>query len=301
MLNVRLTRSLRDIYSKGFLLDTLLRVVQSGDSEALARFQCQMLSEIMEHALMPSLIVTILDRPALNDPGTPLATVCANMDPSIWQLYREQVHLDHTRAHNRLRGVVVSTLDFGDIDGFRQTEIYNKFCAQAGRLHCCSVSYGLPNRADRVLRLNYDSGPAQCFPETLSRDQIEFFSLPFALAWLSVFDQIDSITLRTWLSRLIGMTPNRLAVIRELVCGTQYSHVRAAERLGIKPRTLHNHYAAIHKSVFFDAAPTQGNASQMTDLMRVFCFLAFMGKTYMQRDIDKLRESGILAAQAALR
>lgn len=300
MLTVRLTKTLRDLYASDFLLTTLPRAAQSGDTDALARLHCDSFKALYNQRAQPSLLITILDKPSTNHHGRPIAVAGNNTDPSVWSLYTEHASLDHTSVHNALRGVVVSTLDFGSLDDFRDTPIYQKFSAPAGRLHSFAVTYALPNRTDRAIRLNYDSGPGTGFPQTLGRDDVEFFTLPFALAWLHAFDVIDAQTLRAWLTPLIGMTPNRLAVLRELVCGTRYSHTRAAERLGVKPRTLHNHYAAIHRAVFFDTANKDGNASQMTDLMRVFHFLTFMGKAHLAQDIQALQDKGIFARQPIL-
>lgn len=295
MLTIRLTRTLKELYSRDFLLSRLPRLARMGDQDALAQTQSEYFATFVAHTRAPALVVTILDAPGEADPGRPMAVACANTDPDIWSLYSEHAAIDHTRHHNRLRGVVVTTRDFGTLDDFRASEIYDRFSSQTGRLDSFSVSYNLPNRADRVIRVNYDSGPGEGFPETLSRDEVEFFTLPFVLAWFHVFDIIDEATLLAWLTPLVGLTPNRLAVLRELICGTRYSHARAADRLGIRPRTLHNHYAAIHRTVFYDTTQTEGNASQMTDLMRVFGFLTFMGKAYLEPDIQRLRSIGIFA------
>lgn len=177
-------------------------------------------------------------------------------------------------------GQVVLSSSFMPLQKWFDTEIHYYFKIPLEIHHSASVVYRVPFKRQQQFRFVCFSNMSEAFDSAVTSDEIEYFMLPLFLGWLCRKNYIDQETLNDWLEMLVGMTPMRLALLREMVNIGRYQNKAIAKRLDISDRVVRNYIAEAYSLIsHLLPAPefSDANLSQCVDLVRCYHFLSLVG------------------------
>ncbi len=293
-LNVRRTGKTRDFYSRSFLFRELLPATIRAEDSELSRFQFECLNEFISDFNLYSLFVSIDSYDPngnfLNFEFYSFYQLCQNYNQAISTLkqYGKYSHVDIVKDRNLANvGCAVFNSDIMPLNNWLDTEFFYYVKRHAGLHHLAQLMYAVPYKQTHRLRFSYHSSIDKVFGSQVSADEIEYFSLPFCLVWMYRFQQIDLQTLVGWLELLVGMTPKRLALLREMVNIGRYQNKAIAKRLNISDRVVSNYIAEAYNSItHLLPAPeiAGGNLSHCADLVRYYHFLSLAGASTNEFD-----------------
>ncbi len=140
--------------------------------------------------------------------------------------------------------------------------------------------YCIPNMQGRRFIVEYFAKDPRPNDQLCLEDALQYLSVPFYFAWLMRWGHIDVATLEDWYRLLVGVTPARLNLLREIVCVGRYQTGVIANRLALSDRVVRNYIAeALHavSHLLPDLEMASANSSQCIDLVRYYWFLRYVG------------------------
>lgn len=280
-LKFRSTQSARAIYARPFLLHELMHAADMPDDEDFARFQCEAAARFSPDFKPDTLSVSILNFTA-DGVFTKVEYCCAHNQPAgTLKLYSEHHDRDvMARANWLAPGSAIFNTIFKSWDEWLDDEFYQLFKKPLGLHHTVVVNYRYPLKQRFSIRFGYQTEAGNTFGDGLSKDEVEYFTLPFLIAWLYRMNSIDRETMEGWLSLIEGLTPLRLALLRDLTNETRYRRQSMADKLRVSARAVSNQLAEIHGAILHLLGPTsgEGDQSKAVDLANAFGFLRFVGR-----------------------
>lgn len=207
--------------------------------------------------------------------------VFLNMRGNELDVYRSVQHLDIIRPTiMRNIGTGIFNTDFHTLDAWRDQPMYQNYYEQLGLLHTVSIAYEIPFQTDLRLQFTYFKSIETSFPQTLTKDEVEYLSIPFYFIWAQRWGVIDEVSCKKCLQLMIGLNPTQLFLLRDLIARPRYSLPLTAEKFGINPRMVNHYYNQVYDAILkqLDVKyKIEGNASKMVDLAKTFNFLHFIG------------------------
>lgn len=208
-------------------------------------------------------------------------SVFMNMRASELDVYRRVQHMDIIRPTiMRNIGTGIFNTDFYTLDAWREQPMFQNYYEPLGLLHTVSIAYEIPFQTDLRLQFTYFKPITDQFSTTLTKDEVEYLSIPFYYIWAYRWGIIDEVTCIKWLHLLVGLNPTQLFLLRDLIARPRYSLPVVAEKFDINPRMINHYYAQIYSGIL-DQLQTgykiEGNASKMVDLAQAFSFLRYIG------------------------
>jgi hypothetical protein len=208
-------------------------------------------------------------------------SVFMNMRASELDVYRRVQHLDVIRPTiMRNIGTGIFNTDFYTLDAWREQPMYQSYYEPLGLLHTVSIAYEIPFKTDLRLQFTYFKSIESEFASTLTKDEVEYLSIPFYYIWALRWGIIDEITCARWLNLMTALNPTQLFLLRDLITRPRYSLPVTAEKFGINPRMVNHFYNQIYSGILSQLETNyniDGNASKMVDLAQAFSFLHFIG------------------------
>ncbi|MEM6664216.1 MAG: hypothetical protein AAF666_18800 [Pseudomonadota bacterium] len=269
--------------------EVLSRAAKDSDA-AFAAFHCGTIAELSLNGAPQSMVVSIQELDDRSRITGFVKAVCHGFDPGTPQLYLEMAHLDHwTHLDNVMPGTVVSNTDHMAMEAWERTEFFQKFRHRIGSRQTAIVHFEIPDVHGRILKFLYDSGEGRLLTPGLSKDDIEFASVPFMVCWMMRCDFIDEATARRWLSMLSGLSPTQLFFLRDLANSTGYDPAVSAARIGLTRDDLLRQMAAAPQLVFQSAdrlGPKDMDAERMAALAQGFSFLQMTGRPVTRAQLD---------------
>lgn len=279
---VRRIKGSREVYSRRFLLEELPRTSDRLYNDAFARYQCERVGD-----LNPSFKASVLSVSQVHCErdgefvDANLFGGC-NVPKDAIKLYRRVHHLDVMAETTwQSTGSAIFNTDFQSVDDWLADEFYTEFKAPLGLHHTVILNLHSPFNQRARIRFSYQTEFPKTFGDDLTKDEVEFYTLPFYIVWLCRIGQIDRDTMLVWLGTLEGMTPLRLVLLRELTSFRQYRNAATAAKLGISPRVVNNQFHEIYNAVSSVLPPSgvdDGYQSKLVDLANTFSFLRFAGE-----------------------
>jgi hypothetical protein len=196
-------------------------------------------------------------------------------------VYRRVQHLDVIRPTiMRNIGTGIFNTDFYTLDAWREQPMYQEYYEPLGLLHTVSIAYEIPFKTDLRLQFTYFKEIGAAFAPTLTKDEVEYMSIPFYYIWAHRWGIIDEKTCQKWLNLMTSLNPTQLFLLRDLIARPRYSLPVTAEKFGINPRMVNHYYNQIYSGILGQLKTKyriEGNASKMVDLAQAFHFLQFVG------------------------
>lgn len=93
---------------------------------------------------------------------------------------------------------------------------------------------------------------------------------------------IDNQTLSEWYGLLVGVTPARLRLLREIVNAGRYQTTVIARKMELSDRVVRNYISEALNSISHllpEPELPNANNSQCVDLVRYYWFLRYLGAT----------------------
>lgn len=204
-----------------------------------------------------------------------------NMRANELDVYRRVQHLDVIRPTiMRNIGTGIFNTDFHTLDAWRDKPMYQEYYEPLGLLHTVSIAYDIPFQTDLRLQFTYFKTIGDAFSNVLTKDEVEYLSIPFYYIWAHRWGIIDLATLQNWLQLLSGLNPTQLFLLRDLISRPRYSLPVTAEKFGINSRMVNHYYNQIYNALLPQLNTTykiEGNASKMVDLAQAYSFLRLIG------------------------
>ncbi|MBV0911130.1 hypothetical protein [Anianabacter salinae] len=281
VIRIRQSSGTRLAYSEQFLMGELLEEASHASDPDFSAFQVDTLRGLNRtfDADAMSVVHCTLDA---NQMIASIARMAFHsMAENELDAYRRVQHLDVTRpAIFRNVGTAVFNTDFRPLDAWQKTDIFRDYYLPLGMLHTASLAYAVQNLARARLQITYFKKIGRQFDASLHKDEVEFLSIPFFIAWSFRCGLIDHVTCKRWLRLLIGRTPTQLFLLRAMASMPRYSIDVLADRFGLGARMVNHHFAEVYDSILPELeAPYEvpGNASRMVDLAQAFGFLRLAG------------------------
>ncbi len=280
-IKVRRSAEVRNAFSTRFLLQELQDAACKCDDAEFVKFQQESLRQLLPgfdpQAL--SICVQRISKDGFFQAAESYRSV--NIDPSAYLLYREVQCADDVFPHSWSNpGTAVFNTDFRSLDEWDDTRFYQEFKSPLGLYHAVLLTYQLPYSTEKFMKFVYDSGTGRKFCPKLTKDEIEYVTLPFKYAWLYKFGYIDKSSFSRILSLLANMTPMQLFLLRELVNIPVYQNRQVAHKFKISGRVVNNYFANIYGQIshLLPARPSlDARAAPLVDLVRHFSFLSLAG------------------------
>ncbi|MCP5083639.1 MAG: hypothetical protein GY948_18280 [Alphaproteobacteria bacterium] len=286
-IQVRRSAEIRTTFSTRFLLHELQDAACKCDDAEFAKFQQKSLRHLLP-GFDPKVLSVCVQQ--ISQDGVFLAAESfrsVNIDPSAVLLYRE-VHCDddvfpHSWANP---GTAVFNTDFMSLDEWNDTRFYREFKSPLGLYHAVLLTYQLPYATEKFMKFVYDSGAGKTFCSKLTKDEIEYVTMPFMYAWLYKFGYIDRSSFSRILNLLTNITPVQLFLLRELVNIPVYQNKSVAQKFKISGRVVNNYFANIYGQISHllpDRPSLDARAAPLVDLVRHFSFLNLAGSPVIAR------------------
>ena len=204
-----------------------------------------------------------------------------NMPANELDIYRSVQHLDVIRlAALRNIGTAIFNTDFYSLKAWPEQPMYKGYYETLGLLQTVSVAYAIPFHNNLRFQFTYFKAKGSEFEKNLTKDEIEYLSIPFYYLWAQRWGIIDEGTCQRWLHLMSGMNPTQLFLLRDLIAQPRYSLSLIAKNFQINPRMVNHFYIQCYDKIL-DALETknqiEGNASKIVDLAQAFNFLQFVG------------------------
>ena len=208
-------------------------------------------------------------------------SIFMNMRASELDVYRRVQHLDVIRPTiMRNIGTGIFNTDFYTLDAWREQPMYQEYYEPLGLLHTVSIAYEIPFKTDLRLQFTYFKEIGTAFAPALTKDEVEFMSIPFYYIWAHRWGIIDEETCQKWLNLMTALNPTQLFLLRDLIARPRYSLPVTAAKFEINPRMVNHYYNQIYSGILGQLKTKyriEGNASKMVDLAQAFHFLQFVG------------------------
>lgn len=278
---VRRSAEVKSTFSARFLFRELLEAAYKTDDLAFAKFQQESLRNLLPGFDPKALSVCVQE---ISGNGTFLAAECyrsVNIDPHAVSLYREVQCDDDVFPYSWSNpGTAIFNTDFKSLAEWDDTRFYQEFKSPLGLYHAVLLTYRLPFASQKFMKFVYDSGAGQRFCEKVTKDEIEYVTMPFMYAWLYKFGYIDQEAFVRILKFLTGLTPLQLSLLRELVNVPVYQNASVSQKFRISGRVVNNYFANIYGQISHllpDRPSSNARAAPMIDLVRHFSFLNLAG------------------------
>lgn len=280
-IKVRRSSEVRSTFSPGFLIRDLQEATFKCSDQEFARFHQESLRHLLP-GFDPHVFSVCIQK--ISKSGK-LRTIDAyqgvNIDAHAHLLYRKIHHTDGVFQASWLNpGTAVFNTDFKSLEEWHETRLYQEFKSPLGLYHAVLLTYQLPFSTEKFIKFVYDSGAGRTFCEKLTKDEIEYVTMPFTFAWLHKFGYIDDTTFRRILSLLENITPMQLFLLRELVNIPVYQNKTVAAKFKISGRVVNNYFANIYGQISHllpDRTSLDARAAPLVDLVRHFAFLNVAG------------------------
>lgn len=273
--------SLKLLYSKDFLLKELWPCATRSDPKDFAVFHAKTVK-----AVFPDLEFDFLaiNRIHLNAKGV--------LDiGSVYDCPQKIIASCERTLHHDLFLPVVpnhcgAAPNSGEVESTEQcdeTPFFKSHCHIFDTQHAIGMAYQFPHHKLSFLTFYYMCSPnTQCATD-VNKKWVEYVSLPFCLAWMHLHDRICAQTLKDYLSRLIGKTPERLQVLREIASSPAFNAKNAANQLGVSVHTIYKHVSEAHQELLcHDSLDkrlfTDGNSNRIHLLAHQYRFLSWAGR-----------------------
>lgn len=204
-----------------------------------------------------------------------------NIRASELDVYRRVQHLDVIRPTiMRNIGTGIFNTDFYTLESWREQPMYQEYYEPLGLLNTVSIAYEIPFKSDLRLQFTYFKEIGKAFAPTLTKDEVEYLSIPFYYIWAHRWGIIDEQTCQKWLTLMTALNPTQLFLLRDLIARPRYSLPITAEKFDINPRMVNHYYNQVYTGILGQLKTKyriEGNASKMVDLAQAFHFLQFVG------------------------
>lgn len=281
VIRIRRSGGTRLAYSEQFLILELLEEASHATDPEFCAFQVETLRGLNRDFDPDAMSVVQCTLDANQMIASVSRTAFHKMAENELDAYRRVQHLDVTRpAIFRNIGTGVFNTDFRTLDAWRQTDIFRDYYQPLDMLHTVSLAYGVAHQGRARVQMTYFKRLGSQFAATLTKDEVEFLSIPFFLAWSFRGGLIDHPTLRRWLRLLIGRTPAQLFLLRAMVAMPRYSIDLLADRFGMGTRMVNHHFSEVYDSILPEldtGYEVPGNASKMVDIAQAYAFLRQTG------------------------
>jgi len=208
-------------------------------------------------------------------------SVFLNMRTNELDVYRRVQHMDVIRPTiMRNIGTGIFNTDFHSLEAWREQPMYQDYYEPLGLLHTVSIAYEIPFQTDLRLQFTYFKTIGESFDKKLTKDEVEYLSIPFYYLWAHRWGLIDTVTLEKWMGLLAGLNPTQLFLLRDLIARPRYSLPVTAEKFGINPRMVNHFYNQVYNGLLGQLDTNykiEGNASKMVDLAQAYHFLQYIG------------------------
>lgn len=287
VIRIKSSGGTRLAYSEQFLIGELLEEASHASDAAFTAFQIETLRGLNRSFNPDAMSMVLCTLDANQMIASVLHTASHGMVENELDAYRRVQHLDVTRpAIFRNIGTGVFNTDFRPLDAWEKTQIFQDYYRPLDLLHSVSLAYGVAYQGRSRLQLTYFKRLGRSYDESLTKDEVEFLSIPFFLAWSFRAGLIDHACLRGWLRLLCGRTPTQLFLLRGLVMMPRYSIDVLSKRYGISARMVNHHFAEVYDGILPELETSYdipGNASKMVDIAQAFQFLRLTGDYHPKR------------------
>jgi len=282
IVRIKNTGGFRLAYSAQFLLKELPEAVQTLTDRDFSIFQIETLRGLHRPFFADALSVVHCAIDSKQMIAGARAVSNYNMGENELDVYRRVQHLDVTRpAVLRNIGTAVFNTDFRSLNEWRKTPIFKEYYQPLNMLHSVSLAFAIPFKGNERLQMTYFKNLSSSFDAALTKDEVEFLTIPFYFAWANRWGIIDHDTMNLWLSLLVKRSPIQLFLLRSMASSSRYSLSALADKFGIATRMANHHFAEVFDSIapiITHKQDVKGNASKMVDLARAFHFLAYVGE-----------------------
>lgn len=281
VVDLREYRRSKSPYAASFLTDALPSAVAEMTDADFAAFQVAETSKFRPDFSADAFSVILCDLDSNNMIANAPHAVFFNMRENELDAYRQVQHLDIIRpVVLRNTGTGIFNTDFFSLEQWRGQEMFEAYYRTLDVLHSVSIAFEVPFHERRRLQFTYFKRTGQQFGATLTKDEVEYLSIPFYYAWASRWGLIDDVTLKRWCGLLTSRTGIQLFLLRDLVARERYALSLTAQKFEIPTRIANHHFVQIYEGVVDRLrCPNrlEGNASKMVDLAQAFHFLRFIG------------------------
>lgn len=287
VVRIKQSGGFRLAYSEQFLVEELLPEAKFSSDQDFASFQVQTLKGLHRPFAADAFSAIQCELDSNQMIAGASRTVFYNMGENELDTYRRVQHLDVTRpAIFRNVGTAIFNTDFRSLAKWQQTPFFEDYYKPLNMLHTISLAYAMPFMMRGRVQLTYFREIGKQFEASLTKDEVEFLSIPFFYAWAYRWGIIDEAAIRAWFHLMVRRTPTQLFLLRSLVGMQRYSLAVLAEKFGIATRMANHHFAEVYDSILplLDTAEIEGNASKMVDLAQAYQFLRFVGPYKPRRD-----------------
>ena len=286
-IKVRRSAEVRNTFSARFLLQELQDAAFKCDDAEFAKFQQASLRHLLP-GFDPKMFSVCVQR--ITQDGLFLTAESyrsVNIDRSAILLYREVHCDDEVFPHSWSNpGTAVFNTDFKSLEEWNDTRLYQEFKSPLGLYHAVLLTYQLPFATEKFMKFVYDSGAGKTFCSKLTKDEIEYVTIPFMYAWLYKFGYIDRRSFSRILNLLTNITPVQLFLLRELVNIPVYQNKSVAQKFKISGRVVNNYFANIYGQIAHllpDRPSLDARAAPLVDLVWHFSFLSLAGSPVIAR------------------
>lgn len=279
----RLHPHLRQTYSQQFLFGELLPAARSDADDAFAKFHLESSRTLCPRLDADKIAVNILSLNAQSIPDGEIKSATHNCGKTVVSSYARSVQYDHFTPQTFANvGNALWHTDVQSMDAWLEDEIYREHCTPCDLFRVIGVSYLVPFHKTSFIAFDYMTAFGHHFDDALTKEEVEYISLPYFLAWLYWHGRADEATFIEWLKRLVGMTPTRLAILRELVNAPIFTAAGAAQRFGVSVQAINGHiseaYAQIARLFHDDVSEKLKYAKRQRDLFLAYDFLRWTGR-----------------------
>jgi hypothetical protein len=184
-------------------------------------------------------------------------------------------------------GRAIFCSDFMERQEFKRSSAYNEIYSASGASDFNSISYRLPFKAGFQINNVLLSSSRVDLKSVVKRHDIEYANIPFLFGWLLQLGQITLQNYETWMGLLVGLSPIKLAILRELVNVRQFYTHAVALKYEMSKRTLETHLHMIYEQAFsilgFTTDP-RFRSARLVDICNHFYFLKYCGRVQNEYD-----------------
>lgn len=280
-IDARNFRKTRSPFSSTALTHELIKACREKTDSEFAAFQSKWMKNYIPEFDADALSIVFCQMDGNQMIAGSQNSVYLNMRRNELDVYRRVQHLDVIRPTiMRNIGTGIFNTDFHTLDVWRTQPMYHDYYEPLGLLHTVSIAYEIPFQTSLRLQFTYFKEIDSSFPDTLTKDEVEYLSIPFYYAWAHRWGIIDEATFERWLSLLSGLTPIQLFLLRDLIARPRYSLPVTAEKFDLNSRMVNHYYNQIYNSALAHLDTNYkivGNASKMVDLAQAYHFLSYVG------------------------
>jgi|GEM_PF-2524907 len=278
---VRPFQKTKSPYFKGNLTQFLIAESQKRTDSEFAAFQINWMKKNIPELNADAFSVIFCQMDGNQMIAGARNSVFLNMRANELDVYRRVQHMDVIRPTiMRNIGTGIFNTDFHTLDAWREQPMYQDYYEPLGLLHTVSIAYEIPFQTDLRLQFTYFKTIDASFDEKLTKDEVEYLSIPFYYLWAHRWGLIDTVTLEKWMGLMAGLNPTQLFLLRDLIARPRYSLPVTAKKFDINPRMVNHFYNQVYNGLLGQIDinyKIEGNASKMVDLAQAYQFLRYIG------------------------